>query len=477
MEQAAAPATKERVDRQAWRALLLASSTSMVVGLAVTAVNVAFPAIEHDFAGTSRSTLSWGLTGYSIAMASLMLIGGRMADRLGRRRILRVGLSVFFIASIALALASAAWMFVAARLGQAVGASLAGPASLTLVIERFPMSRRLTAISTWVGLGSLGAAIGPSFSAIVTQQLGWRWIFIIPLVAILASFVLAPRWLPEGAPTHASTARVDLLGSAMGTIGVGLIAATITEGPRLGWTHPGIVLCAVGAFVLLPLFVHRSRRHPEPLLDVGLFSLPTVKAVNAVNIALTAAGTASWLLYPLLLVQHWHYSLLRTGFALTPFPIVSSVTGVVASRYAERLGTRRVIAYGALLPALGMLWQVVRLDGDANYFFGILPGAVLFNIGFGIVYSPITALALRSIDGSQLGQATAAFNALRQLGAGLGVATVIAIMGNADVIPIASFHNALIAVALMALGGGVVVTTALRVPSEFRTGWRRQFPL
>ena len=274
----------------------------------------------------------------------------------------------------------------AARLGQAVGASLAGPASLALVIERFPTSRRLTAISTWAGLGSLGAATGPSFSAIATQQLGWRWIFILPLIAILASFVLAPRWLPEGAPTRAGTARVDVPGSAMGTIGVGLIAATITEGPRLGWTHPVITLCAVGAIVLLPLFGHRSRHHPEPLLDVGLFSLPTVKAVNAVNVALTAAGTASWLLYPLLLVQHWHYSLLRTGFGLTPFPIVSSVTRVIASRYAERLGTRRVIAYGALLAALGMLWQVVRLDGDANYFLGILPGAVLFNVGFGIVY-------------------------------------------------------------------------------------------
>jgi EmrB/QacA subfamily drug resistance transporter len=461
------PAT-ERVEPQAWLALVLASSTSMVVGLAVTAVNVAFPAIEHEFAGTSRSTLSWGLTGYSIALASLMLIGGRLADHLGRRRIFRVGVAVFIVASVAIALAPAAWVFVAARLGQAVGAALSGPASLTLVIERFPASRRLSAIATWIGLGTLGSAIGPSFAAIVTQQLGWRWIFVLPLVASVAGFLLATRWLPEGLPSEPRAGGIDVLGSVMGTAGVGMLAATITDGPRLGWTHPAILVCAGGAAALIPMFVRRSRRHPEPLLDVRLFSFPNVKAVNVVNIGLTAAGTSSWLLYPLFMVQHWHYSLLRTGFALTPFPIVASTIGIWAGRLAERLGTRRVIAYGALLPAFGMLWQVFRLDSTPNYFLGLAPGAVLFNIGFGIVYAPVTALALRSIGESQLGQATAAFNSLRQLGGGLGIAMVIAIMGNAAVIPIGSFRHALIAIAGIAFAGGLVVLTTLRVPIEFR---------
>jgi EmrB/QacA subfamily drug resistance transporter len=464
--------SKDRVERRAWLALLLASSTWMVVGLAVTAVNVAFPAIEQDFEGASRSTLSWGLTGYSITLASLMLIGGRLADHVGRRRIFRIGLAIFIVASLALALAPVAWVFVAARLGQAVGAALSGPASLTLVIGLFPVSRRLSAIATWSGLGTLGAAIGPSFSAVVTQGLGWRWIFVLPLAISVTGYFLAPRLLPEGLPAEPHPGRIDVRGSVMGTVAVAMIAASITEGPQLGWTHPAIVICAGGAAVLLPLFVQRSRAHPEPLLDLRLFSRPNVKSVNVVAIAFTAAGTASWLIYPLLLVQQGHYSLLRTGFALTVFPIVAAVTGIAAGRLAERVGTRRVIAYGAMLPALGLLWQVVWLDSSPKYLVGIVPGAVLFNIGFGIVYAPITALGLRNVETPMLGQATAAFNSLRQLGGALGIATAIAIMGNEEVITIASFRRALASATAIAFVGGLVILTSLRVPAEHRSARR-----
>ncbi|MEX0848337.1 MAG: MFS transporter [Ilumatobacteraceae bacterium] len=465
---------KEHVETEAWWALVLASATSMVVGIAVTAVNVVFPAIERDFAGASRSTLSWGITGYSIALASLMLIGGRLADRLGRRRVFRVGVAIFVIASLILALSPTAWVFVAARLGQAVGAALSGPASLSLVLERFPTSRRLSAIATWTGLGTLGAAVGPSFSAIVSQQFGWRWIFVLPLAVSLTSLALSARLLPPGRPASVDgdRQRLDVIGSVLGTVGVALLAAAITEGPRLGWSDPLIVACIVGSLVLLPLFVRRSLRHPEPLLDVRLFSVPNVAAVNLVNIGLTAAGTASWLLYPLFMVQHWGYSLIRTGLALTVFPVVASATGMVASRIAERIGTRRVIAYGALLPAAGMLWQVFRLQDAPHYLSGIVPGAVLFNVGFGIIYAPVTALALRSVTEAKLGQATAMLNSLRQLGGGLGVATVIAIIGNADVVPVETYHRAFVAVTVMALASGIVILTALRVPAEYRTSRR-----
>jgi EmrB/QacA subfamily drug resistance transporter len=459
----------EMVERRAWLALVLASSTSMVVGLAVTAVNVSFPAIERDFADASRSTLSWGLTGYSITLASLMLVGGRLADHLGRRMIYRSGVAVFIVASLALAVAPNALVFVCARFGQAIGAALAGPASLALILELFPDARRLSAVSTWAALGTLGAAIGPSFAAVITQQFGWRWVFVVPLVASAVGFSLAPRLLPEGLPSKVPTSRLDVVGSIIGTAGVALVAAIITEGPRLGWTDPVLLGCVASALILIPLFVRRSRRHLEPLLDFSLFARPNVKAANVVNVAYTAAGTASWLIYPLLMVQRWDYSLMRTGLALTPFPIVASAMGIVAGRYAERIGTRRVIAYGALLPAAGLLWQGLSLGDAPNYFTGLALGAVVFNIGFGIVYSPITALALRSVDSAQMAQAAAAFSSLRQLGGGLGIATAIAIMGNAERIPTELFRRALLVTAAMALVGGIVILTALRVPAEFRT--------
>ena len=458
----------ERVERQAWLALMLAASTSLVIGLAVTAVNVAFPAIEHDFPGADRSTLAWGLTGYSIVLASLLLLGGRLADHIGRRRVFRLGVAVFTLGSLALAASPTAWSFVAARLGQAVGAALLGPASLSLVLERFPASRRLSAIATWSGMGTLGAAIGPSFSAVITEQLGWRWIFVLPLVVCVAALVLAPRLLPEGLPQRPAPGRLDIVGSAVGTIGVGFLAATITRGPRLGWTHPLSLACAGGAAVLIPLFIHRCRHHPEPLMDLQILAAPTIKAVNLVNIGLTAAGTASWLLYPLFLVQTWHYSLFRVGLALTPLPIVAVITGITVSRLAERVGTRTVIRYGALFPAAGLLTTGLRIGTTPHYITDFLIGGVLFNLGFGIVYTPITGLALREVADAKMSQATAIFNALRQLAGGLGVATVIAIMGNARVIPLAAFRHAFLATTIMAGFAGAVVLIGLRVPPEFR---------
>jgi EmrB/QacA subfamily drug resistance transporter len=454
----------EPVDARAWWGLVLASATSMVVGIAVTAVNVVFPAIEADFDGASRTGLSWGITGYSIALASLMLVGGRLADRMGRRRVFVIGVSIFCAASVALALAPAAWVFVAARLGQAVGAALASLASLSLVLEQFPSSRRPSAIATWTGLGTLGAAIGPSFSAVISEQFGWRWVFVVPLIATVASLALSTRILPEGRPTTVSLGRLDVVGSMIGTAGVAMVAAVITEGPHLGLTSPFIVVCAAGAAVLLPWFVRRSLGHAEPLLDLRLLREPNITAVNLVNIGFTGAGTASWLLYPLFMVQHWDYSVMRAGLALTPFPIVASVTGFVAGRLSERVGIRRVIAWGSMLPAIGMVWQSLRLQETPNYLTGILPGAVFFNLGFGIVYAPTTALALRSVAEHQMGQATAMLSSLRYLGGGFGVALVISIIGNDEVVPVALYHRALYAVAIMAFLSGMVILVALRVP-------------
>ncbi len=453
------PARREPVERRAWFGLVLASSTSMVVSLAVTAMNLAFPSIERDFAGTSRSTLSWGITGYSITLASLVLVGGRIADRRGRRLIFRTGIGVFIVASVLIALAPNAWCFLAARIGQAVGAALSSPASLTLVLPMFPASRRMTAIATWTSLGTLGSALGPSLAAVVTQQLSWRWIFVIPLAASAAAFVLAPRLLPEGRPEGDPPGPIDAIGVAQGTVGVACVAFAITEAPRLGWSHALVLAAALGAVVLLPWFFRRSLRHPEPLLDLHMFRARTVWSANLGNVFLSASGVSIWLVYPLFLVQHWHYSLLRTGLAMTPQPAAAAAAGFLAGRLAERYGVRRVIGVGSLLPLFGTAWLVLRLGPEPQYVRDFLPGALAYSIGFGLIYSPLTGAALRGVSAANLGQANAAFNALRQLAGGLGIAIVIAILGDADQIPLASFDHAYLAIATMTLLGWIVMAT------------------
>ena len=450
----------DAIDRRAWVALLLASSCALVVGLGVTAVNVAFPAIERDFSGTSRSTLSWGLTGYSITLASLVLVGGRLADRLGRRRIFRLGVTIFTVGSLALAMAPSALVFVAARVTQGVGAAFSSPASLALVLPLFPGSRRVTAIATWTSVGTLGSAIGPSLSAVVTQQLSWRWIFVFPLVLTVGAVVLAPRLLPEGAPPPGDRPEggiVDAVGVVQGIAAVALLAYAIIAGPSLGWTSPQVLVSGATALALAPLFVRRSLHRPNPLLDPRLFRVRTVWSANLANVFLSASGLSVWLVYPLFLVQHWHYSLLRTGLAITPFPAIAAVTGVISGRLADRHGVRTVIAVGSLIPLLGAALLVLRLTGEPAYVRDFLPGAALYSTGFGLIFSPLTAAALRGVDVADLGQANAAFNAVRQLGGALGIAVVIAILGDADVIPLDHFDRAYLAIAGMTLLGWLVV--------------------
>lgn len=454
--------------RRAWLALALAGSSWMVISLSVTSVNVAFPAIERSFSGASRSTLAWGITGYSIALSSLMLLGGRLADHVGRRRIFTIGLVVFSGASIGLASAPGPWWFVAGRIAQAAGAAMCGPSSLSLAIEMFPPARRPSAVSAWTAMGTLGSAIGPTFAAVVTDQASWRMVFVLPLVVPAIAAVTAGSLLPVGRPSSADPAPIDVVSSAIGTIAVGMAAAAIIEGPKLGWVDPLVLALLAGVVMLGPVFVLRCLRHPQPLLDVRLFRLPNVAAVNLVNVSMSAAGTATWLLYPLLMVQRWDWSLLRTGLALTPFPLIASSTGIISARLAERIGTRRVIAYGALLPVSGLALQAWLADDGANYLTGIFLGGVIFNLGFGIVYSPITALGLRSVDPDKMGQATAAFSAVRQLAAGLGVAMAISIVGDAERVPMANFRSALWAAAAISSVATLAIATALRVPAEFR---------
>ena len=449
----------ETIGRPAWIALVVAGSMSLVVGLAVTAMNIALPAIERDFRGTSRSTLSWGITGYSITVASLILVGGRLADRIGRRRVFRAGVALFTVASVCLAVAPSAWVFLGARLGQGVGAALLSPSALTLILPMFPASRQMTAIASWTALSNLGSAIGPSLAAVVTQQLSWRWIFVIPLVVCVPTLVLAPRLLPEGLSTADEPGPIDMIGVALGTLAVGLLAFTIVHAPGVGWTSRVVAICAIGVVVCATVFVRRSLHHPEPLLDLGLFRHRTVWAANLANVFLAAAGLSIWLVYPLFLVQHWHYSLLRTGLAITPVPLVSAIASLFAGRLAERVGERRVIAWGAVVPLLGAAWLTWRLGPEVAYLRDLLPGALLFSAGFGLVFSPLTAAAMKGVPIAQLGQANAAFNALRSLAAGLGVAVVVAFLGNDEVIPVRAFHRAVLSVAGMTLLGWLVMAS------------------
>jgi EmrB/QacA subfamily drug resistance transporter len=427
----------------------------LLIGLSTTAMNVVFPSIEADFASSSRATIAWGISGYAIALASLTLVGGWAADRFGRRRVFMVGLAVFALGSLIGALAGAVGWFIGARLVQAVGAAMISPASLSMVLPLFPVERKTTAISVWAAISYLGSALSPGFAAVMTDLRGWRSIFALFAVGALAVFLIAPRFLPPDPPVNEKR-RIDAVGAPAGAMGLGLAALAIIEGPKTGWDRPTLLALVAGA-ALLVVFVRRSLRHSEPLVEFGMFRARAVWSSIVAMLFITAAGMSVWVVYPLFLVQRWGWSLTRVGVALTPIPLSAGVAALLASRLARRVGSRRLVMIGSIFPMAGMLWLAVALTNVPNYWRDLLPGSVLFNIGFGLTFAPLNASALTGVPERLLGQASAAISTARQLIGGLSIALVIMALGDSTKIPLRRFDLVFVLLAVVAAGTPVVV--------------------
>jgi MFS family permease len=416
-----------------------------LLGVNSSAMNVAFPSIERTFAGTARSTLAWGISGYSIAFAALLLFGGRAADRIGRFRVFRWGLLVLTVGSAATAASPVVPLFLTGRLLQAAGAAMIAPSSLSLVLPLFPLARKSTAVGAMAAMAYVGSALAPSFSALALAVSGWRAIFGFFTCVTALAYLVAPRLLPRDVP-EPTTGRVDTWGSAAGGVGLLAMSFALAQGPRDGWSKPAVLTAVITAPALLWLFAHRSLRRPEPLVNLRIFRLrPVWSAVSAMSL-LAVSGAGSWLTFPLLLVQKWGWSATHIGLALTPFPLAASFATVFGGRLAARVHRRTFIVVTSCFPAFGMAWLAFRIGNRPSYL-DLCIGAMSFNAGFGFTVTPLNTAALLAIDDGALGQASAAFNTVRQLAAGFGVATVVGILGDATNIPIGRFRLVYLALA------------------------------
>ena len=446
----------EPVPRRTWWALATVASAFMLTSINLTGTNIAFPSIEQTFASTPRTTLAWSLSGYSIVLASFMVMGGRLADQWGRRRIFTSGVLIFLAGSLLCAAAPWAEVFIAGRVVQGFGGALMVPSSLALVLPDFPASRRTSAVAAWAASGSVGAAIAPGLSAVIVDLTSWRVVYLLAVPVVVAVLIAGPRLLHDSQPRAASQ-QLDWLGVPIGTAAIGLLALAIIQGPRWGWTSRGIVSCLVAVAVLAPLFVFRSLRHPAPLMNLRIFKARTVWSANLANVFMSMMGLSIWLVWPLFLTQIWGYSLLQAGLAITPGPVCSAGVGLLAGRLADRHGPRLLISVGSVFPILSLLWMVWRFGPEAHYFTTFLPATVLFSLGFGLTFSPLNGAALRGVDPSAFGEANATFNTVRNLGGGLGVAMVVALLGNAQPIPFARFDHTFFAMAFLGIVPVVVV--------------------
>jgi EmrB/QacA subfamily drug resistance transporter len=419
--------------------LVLAVAAMSLLPLAVTGTNIAFAEIEATYAGTSRSTLSWALSGYSIVIAAFTLVGGQLSDRLAGRRVFLLGVVVFALASGLCTVAPNAAVFIAGRALQGVGGALVVPSSLIVATAATTPERRPFVIAVWTAAFSLGSSVAPVLTAVVLEFGSWRWVFGCMVAAALAVAVGALA-LPEPVANGASPVgmavsardvrRPDYLGVLMGTLAVGLLALGVVEGPVLGWTSARIVGVIGAALLLVPVFVFRSLRHPLPLFDLRLLNITSFGVACAANVFISMIGMAAWLLWPLLMRNEWGYSSIEIGLAITPTPVLGAVGAWVAARAAAQVGHRAVLVTGTALAALGNLWFVLALGPEPAYLTAMLPGLVLYGAGLGLTFAPINAVALSDVPIERYGQANAGFSTVRFLSGAIGIAAVVAAVGD-----------------------------------------------
>lgn len=408
--------------------LLVASFGAFLAFLDATIVNVAFPNIRESFPDSTISTLSWILNAYSIVFAAFLVVSGRLADLVGRRRAFTNGVLLFTVASVLCAISPNVEVLIAFRILQALGAALVVPASLALVVEAFPAGRRAHAVGMWGASAALAAGLGPPIGGALVEWGNWRWAFLVNLPFGLAALWAGRRLLVESrAPGRRRLP--DLLGAAVSALMLGALTLGIVKGGDWGWTSPAVLGCFVAFVLLLGLFVASSRRHRSPLLDPALLRIrPFV--VGSVATIVAGIGFYAYLLTNILWLQYvWGYSVLASGLAVVPGALVAAVLASRLGPIAQKLGYRAVIVPGAIVWALAYVWYVMRVGVTPDFWGAWLPGQVLSGIGVGATLPLLGSAGLAAVPGGRFATASAVNSSARQVGAVLGIAVLVVIIG------------------------------------------------
>jgi EmrB/QacA subfamily drug resistance transporter len=413
-----------------WPVFWVCSVAVFLVSLDSTMLFAAFGALREAFPGVAAAQLSWVLNAYTVVFAAMLIPAGGLADTHGRKRVFMVGVAVFLLASAACGLATGVGWLVAARVLQAVGAALLTPASLSIVLAAFPADRRAVVVSLWGAVSGLAAAVGPSLGSFVVDSVGWRWAFFINL-PIGALAMWRGLSLIGGAAVQSPHRKVDGVGMALLIVAVGAVALGIVQADAPDWSRGKIVGAVLGGLLSLALFVAWARRVPHPLVDLGLFRHRTYRWVNVATLAFGMAFAMMFFAVFFYLTGIWHYSLPRAGLAITPGPLLVIPTAIVTGRLAARLGHRPFLVGGALLYVASGLWYLWVPGTEPAYATQWLPGLVMSGIAVGLVLPSLSAAAVNRLPPAHYAVGSAVNQATRQIGAVLGVAVTVLLIGHA----------------------------------------------
>jgi len=471
MTMAATTTTAEQPDRRRWLGLAALCSAFFMVILDVAIVNVALPTIQVDLDFSQRN-LQWVVSAYALTFGGLLLLGGRAGDLLGRRRVFMAGIALFAAASLLAGLAWSDVVLIVARAAQGVGAAIMTPAALSILMTTFREgAERNKALGIWGAVGASGGTVGVLLGGILTDTIGWEWIFFLNVPVGLAVMAVTPVLLRESR-AETGQRRFDVAGALSVTAAIGLLVYALVEAESAGWASAQTLgLLGVSA-ALLALFVVVELRSRAPILPFSIFRIRAVTGSNVAGLALGGAIFGMIFILTLYMQQVLAYSPLETGVAWLAMALTALVSSVAASVIVTRVGARIPLAAGLLVGALGLFW-LARIPADGHYAQDLLPGLLIFGLGLGTAFVAMSIGALEGVGERDAGLASGLSNTTQQVGGALGVAVLstLAISRTEDLtasgsaLPVAlteGFQVALYAAAGFAVAGALAVLALVR---------------
>ncbi len=424
-----APAASSSADMQSgkrpfnpWLTLVIVCVAQFMVVLDATIVNVALPSIQRGL-HFSRADLQWVINGYTLLFGGFLLLGGRAADLIGRRRLFNVGITLFSLASAVNAFAQSSDVLIAGRALQGLGAALVSPAALSILTTTFTNpTERTRALGVWSGIAAGGAAVGLLMGGVLTDLLSWRWVFIVNLPVGVGALLAALRYVPESrGPELRRT--FDLAGAFSVTAGLVIAVYAIVKAQQYGWGSAQTLGTLAVAAVLLAAFFFIEKRSPAPLVRLSILRIRTLAAAN-LSLLFVMSGMMSMFYFASLYVQQvLGYSPLKAGLAFLPVTICIGLGAALAQSLIRRFGARAIAVGGLSLAAVGMA-LLLRTTVEGDYPGQLLAGLIPLALGMGLTFVPITLLATANVHGDDAGLASGLYNTSQQVGGALGLAVL-----------------------------------------------------
>jgi EmrB/QacA subfamily drug resistance transporter len=409
-------------------ALAIMLGAQLMIILDATVVNIALPHIQTGL-HFSETNLSWVLNAYTLTFGGLLLLGGRAGDILGRRRMFIAGIAIFTVASLAGGLATTSGMLLAARAVQGVGGALASPAVLALVVSSFPEGKeRAKALGIYVGVVTGGSSLGLVLGGVITEWLSWRWVLFINVPIGILVLVATPLFVTE---TPRQSGKFDLVGAITSTGGMALLVYGFIQAATDGWGSHTAIASFVVAIALLTAFLLNESRVSQPITPLRLFADVSRSGSFVARLLLVAGMFGMFYFLTQFLQDVLGFSALKAGFAFLPMTFALFAVSRYAPKLIPRFGPKPLMIAGMLPVIAGMTW-LSQVSASTSYWTGVLPPMLLFGIGMGVVFVPLTTVSLAGVRPEDSGAASSMVNVMQQVGGSLGLAILVAVYGTAS---------------------------------------------